>query len=95
MPRLPNFKPLIWLSVAMLLTYIACTKRNDNPGGTTGNPADQKLQPFSAQIVFIQPDQAFVSWSASKDSLNDTIRYKVVCWQAKSLIRILHGWTIR
>jgi outer membrane protein assembly factor BamB len=79
MTRPTDINPLIWLSVAVLLAFIACTKRNDNPrGAITGNPADQKLQPFTVQIVFIQPDQAFVSWSASKDSLNDTIRYKVL-----------------
>jgi outer membrane protein assembly factor BamB len=54
-------------------------ERNDGPKSTTtANPADQKLQPFTAQILFIPPDQAFVSWSASKDSLSDTIRYKVL-----------------
>jgi outer membrane protein assembly factor BamB len=76
-----KLKPLIWLSVAIFLTYVSCSKRNESPistGNSTGTQTNQKLQPFSAQIIFIQPDQAFVSWSASKDSLNDTIRYKVL-----------------
>jgi outer membrane protein assembly factor BamB len=84
----PNFKHQIWISVAIILVHISCSKPPDNPGnpGNPGNPnrdttstkTDHKLQPFSAQIVFLQPDQAIVSWSASKDSLNDTIRYKIL-----------------
>jgi len=82
MPTNPNLKHLLWLSVSMSLIYISCSKPHDDPGNpngnTTGTQTDRKLQPFLAQIVFTQPDQAIVSWSASKDSQNDTIRYKIL-----------------
>lgn len=74
----PNLKHLIWLSVAVFLVYISCSKPQDDPGNTTNTQTDHKLQPFSAQIVFTQPDRAIVSWSASKDLLNDTIWYKIL-----------------
>lgn len=80
MPPNLNRKSLLRLSIAIFLTCISCSKPHDgNLNGTPPpDPGDQKLQPFSAQIVFAQPDQAIVSWSASRDSLNDTIRYKIL-----------------
>jgi outer membrane protein assembly factor BamB len=78
MPASPNLKHLIWLSVAVSLVCISCSKPHNDPGNTTNTQANHQLQPFTAQIVFTQPDRAVVSWTASKDSLNDTIWYKVL-----------------
>lgn len=78
MPACPNRKHLVLLSVAVFLVYISCSKPQNDPGNTTNTPTDRKLQPFSAQIVFSQPDRAIVSWSASGNLQNDTIRYKIL-----------------
>jgi outer membrane protein assembly factor BamB len=78
MPASPNLKKLIWLSVAVFLVCISCSKPNNDPGNTTNTQTDHKLQSFSAQIVFTQPDRAIVSWSASKNLLNDSVWYKIL-----------------
>ena len=65
----------IWMSITCFFIYFSCTKSHDDPRMAAPHAS---LRPFTAQIVFRQPNQALLSWSASADSLNDSIRYKVM-----------------
>jgi outer membrane protein assembly factor BamB len=78
MPLSSKLSHRIFISVTCLFICISCSKTQDHSRTPTSIQSQYSLQPFSAQIVFLQPNQAIVSWSASKDSVNDVIKYKVL-----------------
>jgi outer membrane protein assembly factor BamB len=82
MPPKPCQTNLPWLLLATVLLYGSCAKSPGNPPrittDTTATKPNVKLQPFTAQITFVQPNEAIVTWTASKDSLGDSIYYKVL-----------------
>jgi len=74
-------KKFAWLLLAIFLMCSSCSKSHNNPiniNTDTAGTSNVKLQPFSAKITFLSPNEGVVTWSASRDSLNDSIYYRVL-----------------